>query len=968
MKRFTYVLFLIISIHMSFCGMLNAQSPTTLDGWAQRLQLFGEKVPQEEVFVHMDNSCYYLGDTIYFKAYVRLSDSRPTALSRLLYVELLNHDGYLMERQKVELKGGQGHGSFVLPDTLYGGYYELRAYTRWQLNWGQTVHPHTKNAEKWFFSKELADDYYRDYEKLYSRVFPVYDHPRQPGDYAQEMTMRPMQRQVADREEKPKAVVTFYPEGGNLVAGVENRVAFEANDEDGRHLQGKLSIAGQTVETLNRGRGSFVVTPSEGASLQANFVWEGGSQTFALPQAVSNGVALQARTEADGIHLTLQARGQASHEPLGLTASCHGLVKDFQSLGQGESLSAVVPMEKLTTGVIQLTVFNAEGRIYADRLVFLRQPGFQSQNLTFSGIRHKYEPYERVTIDVKCQMSDVSAPSTISLAVRDAGTSDYTFDSGNILTELLLSSQIRGFVEHPRYFFESDDDAHRQALDLLLMVQGWRRYDWHQMATPGAFTLSEPYERTEVLTGQVMPYQAEEQEDLISRSSYISYLLEDSSLSITDRVMDPGLLTLAEKNVAGLISDPHEASTALMTLWGQRHEMNNSALYGRLTAEDGGTLKNEVQLHAEFLQPGAENGIVEGDMQTFSGGQFKIEAPHFYEGCHFFLSASDTTRWKPGKKHNWVVVNEDEKGRLNYPEFYVRLRQVHPRFPKPYSFYQTAVPRARPTKRMQFSDVVVMDEVTVRTHRTLMRKFDPTKPAFVLDALDAFNQAIDAGLCPGYYTGARRFVDDVARTFVGDMGSERAYTVETRIDSKIVGANVELLSEAELMSTASASSEDPRRSQLIEMAKNAPFISVGVKDKFDHLPRLDMVYVYTDYAPRREGDPRYSQSNQPSVTVDLRPFADGGQRMTWRDRRLVLSGFSVCEDFYQPDYSKQKPSEPTDYRRTLYWNPDLQLDAQGGATVTFFAGSRAVRLTVSAEGLSSGGQPLTGISYPEDRE
>lgn len=195
---------------------VSGQNPTTLEGWAQRLKLFGQKIPQEEVFVHLDNTCYYLGDTLYYKAYMHLSDGRPSALSRLLYVELLNHDGYLVERQKVEMKQGQGDGSFILPDTLYGGYYELRAYTRWQLNWGRYEHPHTQDAEDWFFDKELARDYYRDYEKLYSRVFPVYDKPKEAGDYAQGMTLRPLQRLVKGSDQTPKAMVTFFPEGATL--------------------------------------------------------------------------------------------------------------------------------------------------------------------------------------------------------------------------------------------------------------------------------------------------------------------------------------------------------------------------------------------------------------------------------------------------------------------------------------------------------------------------------------------------------------------------------------------------------------------------------------------------------------------------------------------------------------------------------------------------------------------------------
>lgn len=971
MRRYISLLLLLLWLRPMF-----AQNPTTLEGWADRLKLFGEKIPQEELFLHMDNTCYYLGDTLYFKAYARLSNEKPSSLSRLLYVELLNNDGYLVERQKIELSNGQGYGSFVLPDSLYGGYYELRAYTRWQLNWGQFEHPHSKQAEEWFFSKDLAQEYYRDYEKLYSRVFPVYDKPREAGDYAQEMTMRPLQRLVAQGEHKPRSVFTFYPEGGNLVAGVPNRVAFEANDEEGKHLSGSLSLTLPQGEgtlrasTVSRGRG---VINLDGMTEKAVFEWDGNSQEVELPKPVTDGVALQAKVEADGIHLQLYNRGTAAQEPLGLTVSCRGVQKDFQTLPASAEAQVVVPLDLLPTGVIQLTVFNAEGRIYADRLVFVRQPDFQPQSITFSGLKDKYEPYEQADLTIQCS----TAPSSsISVAIRDAAHSDYTFDSGNILTEMLLSSQIRGFVEHPTYFFEADDEERRTALDLLLMTQGWRRYSWQTMATPGAFALNEPYERTEVLTGQVFPYFPEEQDDLLSRASFIQSFVEScdsDKIPLYDRPTMSEPRTLAERNVVRLFSStPDEvggaqaAMRALTGLWGYSHQTDHQALDGRTTLSEAKPMKNEARLHAEFVQPGVKNGLVAGDMNTFNLGQFKIEAPRFYGSCYFSLAASDTTKWKPGREHIWVKVNEDEKGNLNYPEYYVRLRTIHPRFPHPYAYYQTAMPKDRPVRRATppSDNVVVMDEVTVSAKRTLLRGFDASKPAFYLDALDALNQTIDAGLCPGYYTGAHRFVDDVARTFIGDMGMERAYTIDTRIDSKKMGISVKLFSTAELNSTSLEN--DPRFQQIHNAVSNSAFVSPTTKGVYDHLPRLSMVYVYTDYAPRREGDRRYAQSNQPTVAVDLRRMPDGGQRMTWRDRRMVLTGFAVCEDFYQPDYSKQRPAQPTDYRRTLYWNPNVPLDANGRAEIRFFNNSRTSRLQLSAEGMTSSGQPLTGTQYPAE--
>ena len=931
-----------------------AQQPTTLDGWAQRLKAFGEKIPQEEVFVHMDNTCYYLGDTLYYKAYLRLSDGRPSMLSQLLYVELLNQDGYLVERQKVEMKQGQGYGSFALLDTLYGGYYELRAYTRWQLNWGAYEHDHTKNAEKWFLSNKMMHEYYRDYDKLYSRVFPVYDHPRKPGDYAQDMTTRPLRRVFKASNEKPKASLTFYPEGGDLVAGVPNRVAFEVNDEEGKHLKGKLQVKSEEtnldvmVETENRGRGTFVVTPTAGKRLTATFTWEGGSERFDLPKAVTDGVALQASVESDGIHVRLHKAGVAQNEPLGLTVSCHGVQKDFQTLTTDEAL---VPMELLPTGVVQLTIFNADGRIYADRLVFVRQPDFQPQNITFAGIKDEYGPYEQVNLSLSLS-GEGSVPSSgggLSVAVRDAIYSDYTFDSGNIMTEMLLASQIKGFVEQPEYYFERDDEEHRRALDLLLMVQGWRRYDWVEMATPNAFALTQPYERTEILMGEVSNYMAEAQANTImdgadQLEAYFNKTTEElaggntetqgtqSSFSeSTDRTkVSSGMSDDAKERFQA--DDTHNGTTTRTNAEAADHRWKR-----RYRGQDRGSLRNEVLLHAEFIQPGAKQGesVVEGDMDTYNSGLFKIEAPRFYEGCYFSYGAVSKSRWR-GEKHVWNNTSEDQNGKIYYPEFYVKLTPVHPRFTKPYDFYQKTPPAARKLggKKLHIDDdAILMNEITVGARRSGMRHFDASKPAFVLDAYEAFNDVCDAGFCPGYYIGGERFVLDVARTYIGDMNLDRAYELEIRYNSKNRSSN----------------------------------LSDGFKEKYNHLPNLDKVYVYTDYSPRREGDAHFSQANQPIVTVDLRRYEDDSQRMTWLNRRTVLKGYAVCEEFYQPDYSGRKPSESTDYRRTLYWNPNVQLDERGQATLQFYNNSRPTQLTVSAEGMTSEGQPLTGISYPEDR-
>ena len=134
---------------------------------------------QEKIYIHTDNSAYFVGDTLWYKAYVvRADDLHPTDMSKLLYVELLSPDGIVVERQHIVI-GSDNYtcGQFVLTDSLYSGYYEVRAYTRWQLNFNVTERHYNRNDRLKFYGKQAADDYFRDFEGLYSRVLPVYEKP-----------------------------------------------------------------------------------------------------------------------------------------------------------------------------------------------------------------------------------------------------------------------------------------------------------------------------------------------------------------------------------------------------------------------------------------------------------------------------------------------------------------------------------------------------------------------------------------------------------------------------------------------------------------------------------------------------------------------------------------------------------------------------------------------------------------------
>ena len=958
MKR---LLFIIQCSLFIIHSALAQQAPTTLEGWAERLEKFGKSIPQEQVFIHMDNTCYFLGDTIYYKGYVRRSDTgTPSRISGVLYVELLNQDGYLVERQQLELQGGQANGSFVLQDTLYGGYYELRAYTRWQLNWGITEHPHNKVSEQWFYSKRIAKEYYRDYEKLYSRVFPVFDKPKEPGDFFHEMTLRPLRRQSKIDETSPKPKLQLFPEGGNLVAGVPNRVAFEATSNEGLHLEGKVTVTEGAsnvvaeVDVEQRGRGSFTFTPQSGKSYSVTYTGKKGTAKEHLPSPEKDGCAIQVRQEFGRTWVQFAAAGAAASESLGMTVMHDGVLLDFQPVPAGTE-SIILDEAKLRTGVCQVTIFNNVGRVYADRLFFCRKDDLVPSSLQFSGLgKQPAEPFAPVSLAVE----GGKPGATVSVSVCDATHSEYLYDDGNILTEMLLASQIRGFVENPGYFFEKDDDEHNRALDLLLMIQGWRRYDWHTMTTPGAFVLNHKPEQTPLLVGEVNKYMALEQENMYADN----FASLDAGTNATDNVSQTG----EEKEASNLDSDTKEAEDGgsvtearTLTETTGRENPSQADQYDRRSEKVGG-MTREVLVHAQFYKQGAGQKV-DGEMMTESYS-FAIPSPRFYEGCIFNLAASDSTKWKKDKPHVWTIPSSDRNDKLNYPEFYVRLRPFYPRFVKPYDWYQCHLAQA-PKGSVIAPDWVMdgsrlLDEVTIGIKRARLGKFDPTKPAYVVDAYEAFNEVSDAGLCPGVYYGGTRFVRDISRTYIGDMNLSREYELVYRMGGKA-------------QSNMSASAQD--RTAVGGAAPSAmPVesfnISSGEKEKYNLLKNLGKVYIYTDYSPRREGNSLYDGEDIPEVTVDLHLIDDlGSHRETSRDRRYILPGFSAPEEFYQPDYSNKPLPDTKDYRRTLYWNPDLKLDDSGKAEFSFYGNGKQTHLSVKAEGLASDGTLLTGKNLPEDR-
>ena len=923
LRIFIWFLFII-----SWPSHIMPQALSTIDSLHLKIKKWGTYLPQEKVYLHLDNTCYFTGDTIWYKGYVTRSDKGTlTDLSKILYVELLTPDGFLVERQQLEMPNGTANGAFTLTDSLYAGYYELRAYTRWMLNFGQYEHPHAQWSEDAFYNKEMAKDFFRDYEKLYSRVFPVYDKPKETGHYTKDMTLRPLRRYFKARKGKPELELKFYPEGGNLIAGTDCNVALELNTEEGEHLENvEIDILGsqgsKTAQTRtgNRGRCTFLLNNvGTQEEYKAVFQYKGHDYEVKLPEVEEEGIALQVRQDTL-LKIELQRSEGLTDFPEGLALQvmAQGVPQTLQHIDFGDKrkTNVTIPLNELRTGVNQITVFDGKGKIYADRLCFVNRHDYDSARIDIHGIESQYEPFAPVTLNLKLKDIQDTAAS-VSLAVRDRATEELTYDNGTMLTEMLLASEIKGFVENPGYYFEADDSMHRRDLDLLLMVQGWRRYEWKEMAGIEAFSLRFLPEKSQTIKGQVNHTYSLYKDNDLGEEAWITALNPTSSIDFY---------------------------TTEKCAWTYRNK-DLQDLYGSLIKK----LDKEVNIFASFAQGNQSLNL----MQKTTNGHFHIITPKFYEACIVDLIGTTKGGKAAGFTELYKKGYDDEE---QYPNYYVKLDLFYPKFPHPYGYYQDLVFNKTdsgytPQDSSSFFNRR-LPVVNISSKRNGLRKLDLDKPAVVMDAYEAFNLISDYGLNGGKHDW-RTFSRQLAFATVGDMGLDRRYFIQEQYDGKPL--NLKISQGTDYRKALNKHKWDVQ----IEVPTAPDFSnSKGIMKKYRLLRYLDKIYIYTDYAPREQGSWKYAQDNQPEVIIDYRLFPDDGYQRTYRDRHYILRGYAVCEDFYSPDYSRKPLPDTKDYRRTLLWMPEVKFDEKGEATVRLFNNSKQTVISAEAEGITGKGIPI----------
>ena len=428
-----------------------------------------EHYPQEKLHVSTDKDSYIAGDTIWLRAHCAdAATHRPVAASRYVYVELRDDRGSLVRRIKLLSRDSVYSGYLPTQSLERFGDYSLTAYTLYMRNPGP----------EYFFKKPLT-------------IWPYRESRRTQRNTSV--------RKVSDFD------VSFFPEGGYLIDGYDCCVAFKALGDDG----GSVEITGvvkndrdetvDTLRTLHGGMGCLRFTAHTGERYYAECTMAGGkTERFDLP--ASNNLACVLRVLQTERDFTVMVQsGRPLPKGLRLLVHCRGNLCYFREWND-DLPSLIFERDKLPGGVLQILLLDKAGNALSERLVFNRGEELATTDVQIGGT---LEQRTKVTLAVTATDPDGGpAAGDFSVAVTDRAAVP-SATSGSIYSTLLLSSELRGTIETPDWYFEGRDAARVAALDALLLTQGWRRYDVPELMKKEYVEPQYPLEVGQEITGRI---------------------------------------------------------------------------------------------------------------------------------------------------------------------------------------------------------------------------------------------------------------------------------------------------------------------------------------------------------------------------------------------------------------------------------------------------------------------------------
>ena len=406
---------------------------------------YSDNTFKEKIYVQSDNDFYLTGEILWFKVYcVNAQNNKPAKVSKLAYLEILDEKNNPVLQTKIALKEGIGNGSIFIPVNLSNGNYKMRSYTNWMKNFGAET----------FFEKKIT-------------IVNTLNTPQ------------------AVKAEEKKYDFQFFPEGGDLVEGIQSKVGFKILGLDGKGLDVSgviVSSKGDTAarfQSLKFGIGTFNLTPAPNTIYKA--VAKSGSKDIIfqeLPVAKKNGFVLKIVESNNNLTSTVSASLGEGRVYVIAHDGSKILYSETGTLSVGKA-NFSFNTSKLKEGTNYITVFDGEGKAVAERLYF-KKPEKRLSIVTTTDL-NSYTSRQAVNVDVSTGINEkLNETASASVSVYRIDSLDVKNEI-NIENYFMLFSNLKGNVESPGFYFQSNDTNTKEALDNLMVTQGWRRFDWEKI-------------------------------------------------------------------------------------------------------------------------------------------------------------------------------------------------------------------------------------------------------------------------------------------------------------------------------------------------------------------------------------------------------------------------------------------------------------------------------------------------------
>lgn len=491
----------------------------------KQLTTYTNTFRQEKLYIHFDKPYYSAGETIWFKTYlVDATIHYPQPLSGLAYVELIDPDGKIISHRNLEITEGGAAGDFLLSDTLPVGNYTVRAYTNWMRNFD----------DAYFFQQSL----------------PVgsIDSTALAETIRQEELIE--QENFVFQQDQPPIDLQFFPEGGELVGGLVSMVAFKATGSDGLGLpvQGRIIDQNQqevaTFKSQQFGMGRLVLKPSAGSIYRAEIAIAGIPLTFPLPEVQEQGYVLRATPSylLNHVRIIVESNGSGGVQGGVLVGHQRGVVFTNTPVDtDGPYFVAEVAKSLFPSGICHLTFFDKTGKPQCERLMFVNYPT-DLPKLTIENDQPSYTVRERATLQLRLE-DEQPLLGFASLTITNPDRVRYSEGNETIVSNLLLTADLRGTIEQPQYYFNNRTEEAYQALDNLMLTQGWRRFAWNNVLRDSLTAAERIVERGFQIQGQMVRYYKRDQ----PVSGQITMMALDSSYFLVEgRTSENGQFTFVD--------------------------------------------------------------------------------------------------------------------------------------------------------------------------------------------------------------------------------------------------------------------------------------------------------------------------------------------------------------------------------------------------------------------------------------